>query len=1020
MSIPSIISELVEKFELHKDSYTSGIYNEAQLRIEFIDPFFEALGWDINNKQGYAENYKEVIHEDAIKVGGVTKAPDYCFRIGGVRKFFLEAKKPSVDIKEAIHPAYQLRRYAWSAKLPLSILTDFEEFAIYDCRIKPSPADKSSIARTLYLKYSDYINKWDDITNIFSKDAILKGSFDKYVETTKIKKGTAEVDDAFLKEIESWRDILARNIAIRNPQLTQRELNFSVQQTIDRIIFLRICEDRGIENYGRLQALLNGTQIYLRLGELFRMADERYNSGLFYFRKESGRFGSPDELTLNLTIDDNTLKEIIKNLYYPDSPYEFSVLPAYILGYVYEQFLGKVIRLTAGHRAVVEEKPEVRKAGGVYYTPTYIVDYIVKNTVGKLVENKTPNEVEKLRILDPACGSGSFLLGAYQYLLDWHQNWYTKNNPEKWLKGRNPRLVERRKGDFRLTTPERKRILLNNIYGVDIDPQAVEVTKLSLLLKVLEGETEETIIQQLKLFHERALPDLANNIKCGNSLIGPDFYENQQMDLFNEEERYRINAFDWNTEFSEIMKDGGFDAVIGNPPYIRIQGLKEWAPKEVEFYKNYYVSASKGNYDIYVVFVERGLSLLNPNGLLGFILPHKFFNSKYGEPLRTLISKGKQLAEIVYFSAEQVFAGATTYTCLMFLKKTSSKECHIIKVKNISEWLTNGKFQEGIINSDLIKGNEWNFIVGDHSKLFDKINKTNLKLGNIADIFVGLQTSADKVFILNLIKEEEKFLILFSKSLNCECNLEKDLMHPIVSGTDVVRYSMLPNRQYILFTYDINNEKANLILLDKISKLYPKTMEYILKNQKILENREHGKFKNNQWYRLGRSQNLGIQGRIKICIPRLLKKLYATIDSVGTHFLDNVDVGGVSLKNIYKEQSLYFLLGLLNSNLLNWYFSFVGGTFRGGWLSANRQFLSQLPIRIIDFSNKNDKEHYDTVLASVDRMLELNKQLRLSKTEHDKIVINRQIEATDKQIDRLVYELYGLTEEEIETIEKNQ
>jgi len=669
MSIPSIISELVEKFELHKDSYTSGTYNEAQLRIEFIDPFFEALGWDINNRQGYAENYKEVIHEDAIKVGGVTKAPDYCFRIGGVRKFFLEAKKPSVDIKEAIHPAYQLRRYAWSAKLPLSILTDFEEFAIYDCRIKPSPTDKSSQARTLYLQYSDYINKWDDITNIFSKDAILKGSFDKYVESKKGKKGTAEVDDAFLKEIESWRDILARNIAIRNPQLSQRELNFAIQQSIDRIIFLRICEDRGIENYGRLQALLNGTQIYNRLTELFRMADERYNSGLFYFRKESGRFGSPDELTLNLTIDDNTLKEIIKNLYYPDSPYEFSVLPAYILGYVYEQFLGKVIRLTAGHRAVVEEKPEVRKAGGVYYTPTYIVDYIVKNTVGKLVENKSPNEVEKLRILDPACGSGSFLLGAYQYLLDWHQDWYTKNNPEKWLKGRNPRLVERRKGDFRLTTPERKRILLNNIYGVDIDPQAVEVTKLSLLLKVLEGETEETIVNQLKLFHERALPDLANNIKCGNSLIGPDFYENQQMDMFNEEERYRINAFDWNTEFPDIMHTGGFDAVIGNPPYIRVDSLPE-----IE--KKYYIlkySSPEGKYDLYYLFIEKSLQLLAKNRFFGMIIPNRFCSSDSGKKLRDIIINYSKEVLINSVSMLNVFGKAKNYPVILIINKLNIK-----------------------------------------------------------------------------------------------------------------------------------------------------------------------------------------------------------------------------------------------------------------------------------------------------------------------------------------------------------
>ena len=250
--LPKTILELIERFDQNHQAYHSDPYNETQLRREFLDPFFEALGWDVNNKQGYAEAYKDVIHEDAIRVGGVTKAPDYCFRIGGTRKFFIEAKKPSIRIKEDINSAFQLRRYAWSAKLPLSILTNFEELAVYDCRIKPDKADKASTARILYFTYQDYVQHWEEIASIFSHEAVLKGSFDKYAEAGKGKKGTAEVDTAFLKEIESWRELLARNLALRNPELTQRELNFSVQRIIDRIIFLRICEDRGIEDYNRL------------------------------------------------------------------------------------------------------------------------------------------------------------------------------------------------------------------------------------------------------------------------------------------------------------------------------------------------------------------------------------------------------------------------------------------------------------------------------------------------------------------------------------------------------------------------------------------------------------------------------------------------------------------------------------------------------------------------------------------------------------------------------------------------
>jgi type I restriction-modification system DNA methylase subunit len=661
MSAPKEILDLVRRFEQNADAYKSSRYNEAQLRQEFVNPFFKCLGWDIDNTRGASEKYKDVIHEAAIKIGGATKAPDYCFRFGGNPIFFLEAKKPAVNIKDDPAPAYQLRRYAWTAQLPLSVLTDFEEFAVYDTRVRPANTDKASAARIRYYAYKEYPDRWEDISAIFSTEAVDNGSFDKYAEAKKGKRGTATVDVAFLETIESWRDMLAKNLALRNPKLTQRELNYAVQVTIDRIIFLRMCEDRGIETDWQLQGLQNGPGIYGRLKQLFVKADERYNSGLFYFHKEPERAEPPDELTPALKIDDRPLQEIIQGLYYPESPYDFRVLPVEILGQVYEQFLGKVIRLTAGHQARVEDKPEVKKAGGVYYTPRYIVDYIVQHTVGQLLPSPmmgegqsgdekpsptphpnplpqggrgsmTPKQATKLRILDPACGSGSFLLGAYQYLLDWHRDWYVADGTKKHTK----EIYQGPGGIWRLTTAEKKRILLNNIYGVDIDPQAVEVTKLSLLLKVLEGESKESLDSQLRFFHERALPDLASNIKCGNSLIGPDFYDGQQLIMFDDEERYRINVFDWNAAFPKIMKAGGFDAVIGNPPW----GQKEIdGDDKVKRYTWEYYPSSKGIYDLFRPFVERGIRLTEKSGMFGMVLPDIVLLKDYQETRRLLLQE---------------------------------------------------------------------------------------------------------------------------------------------------------------------------------------------------------------------------------------------------------------------------------------------------------------------------------------------------------------------------------------------
>jgi hypothetical protein len=479
----------------------------------------------------------------------------------------------------------------------------------------------------------------------------------------------------------------------------------------------------------------------------------------------------------------------------------------------------------------------------------------------------------------------------------------------------------------------------------------------------------------------------------------------------------RVNPFDWDKEFPEILKGGGFDAVIGNPPYVRIQTMKEWAPTEVEFYKEEYAAASKGNYDIYVVFVERALQLLNEKGRMGYILPHKFFKSQYGEPLRGVIAHGKHLGEIVHFGAQQVFPGATTYTCLLFLDKGGNEDFRYVKAEDLEAWRAKGEAVQGNIAADKATLQEWNFVVGPGASLFERLRDQCVTLGDIADLFVGLQTSADAVFIMELVEEGSSTITLKSKALGSEWTFERTLLFPLVSGTDVGRYRPLPERQYILFPYTVHDESARLLSFKVLSESYPLTASYLLKNKTTLEMRERGKFKDAEWYRFGRAQNLGIQSRVKLCIPRLVDRLYAAFDSRGSHFLDNVDVGGVTLKPEAREQTLEYLLGVINSTLLGWCFPLISAPFRGGWLSANRQFLSQVPIRTIDFDDPKDVARHDKMVALVERMLDLHKKLAAATIPADKDLYQRQIEATDAEIDALVYELYGLTEKEIAIVE---
>ncbi|MCP4401196.1 MAG: N-6 DNA methylase, partial [bacterium] len=938
------------------DAYKKGRYNETQARREFIDPLFTAIGWDVDNEQGYAEAYKDVVHEDAIKIGRATKAPDYSFRIGGVRKFFVEAKKPSVDIKEDTHPAYQLRRYAWSAKLPLSILTDFEEFAVYDCRVKPEKTDKASKARVLYLTYTDYERRWEELS-IFSREAILKGSFDKYADSHKAKRGTAEVDVAFLQEIERWRDVLARNIALRNPQLSRRELNFAVQRTIDRIIFLRICEDRGIEEYGKLMALQNGVQLYARMLTLFYQADERYNSGIFHFKTERDSPESPDRLTPELTIDDTVLKDILKNIYYPDSPYEFSVLSSDILGQVYEQFLGKVIRLTAGHQAKVEEKPEVKKAGGVYYTPTYIVEYIVTHTVGELLTTSTPNKAEKLRILDPACGSGSFLLGAYQCLLDWHRDYYLAHTPQKWTKGKAPRLYQNDRDEWKLTIDERKRILLNNVYGVDIDSQAVEVTKLSLLLKVLEGEDEQTISSQMALFQKRVLPDLSHNIKCGNSLIGSDFYDGKQLTLLDEEEMYRINSFDWESEFSEIMQCGGFNTVIGNPPYVRSQFLDS----ESKDYLSKSYSAPAYQPDTFAFFLQKGIDLLEHQGVLGYIIPNGILTNTYYARLRRYILD-KTAVKVIVDLKDGVFATASVDTSIFIL-------CREYDV-------------------NLLKGNRVK--IGEH---LAKIHKDVLTPSNSVEQSVFLKTSdytfntkmdaisfdvAQKI-TLGSIEIREFFEVKAGMKVrkNFVANEQSDARYkPFLLGGNIKPYSLKWSRKWVCYDKQLEKKFTNQAFRDE---------SIFLSSPKLLIRQIMGQ-----------------------------ERIYATIDSE-KYYADQTLYILQPKKNKY---SLFYILGLLCSKVMTFYFSKTLADGKQTFPKIKGAQIKQLPIHIIDFVELSEKFQHDKIVEFVEQMLDLHRQLQDAKMPQAQTMLTRQIEATDRQIDRLVYELYGLTEEEIEIVEK--
>jgi adenine-specific DNA-methyltransferase len=998
-----IIKKLVETFRDNILQYSQANYKEAHVRKEFIDKLFIAFGWDVNNEEGLSERYKEVISEDAIKISGKTKAPDYAFRIGGQRIFFVEAKKPSVNIKQDSEPAFQLRRYAWNSKIPISILTDFQEFVVYDCRIKPDPKDNAVVGRLIYINFEQYLERFDEIWNIFSKEAVLKGSFDRYIETNKGKKGTSEVDNEFLKEIETWRDNLAKNIALRNLNLSISELNYAVQKTIDRILFLRICEDRSIETYEKLKSIAEKPDIYKALLVYFKYADEKYDSGIFDFKS--------DKVTVSLEIDDKILKEIIINFYYPYSPYDFSVLNIEILGSVYERFLGKTIRLTGSHQAKVEEKPEVRKAGGVYYTPEFIVDYIVKNTVEKLIEGKSPKDIEKIRILDPACGSGTFLVRAYSCLLDYHLAYYLKN-PVKYKK----EIYQIKENQYFLTTEIRKKILLNNIFGVDIDPQAVELAKLSLLLKVLENETKESVNQQLKLFQERALPNLDNNIHCGNSVVDSSYFK-QTTIVHDQEELSKINPFDWEDKqngFGNILAEGGFDIVIGNPPYI-----KEYTNKEIfELVKRtnlnkYY----QGKMDFWYIFMCHAIDLLKENGLHSFIAQNNWITSAGASILRNKVLTDSKILSFFDFNDFKVFKEASIQTMVFVLEKkkiTKSYSLDYYKVldKNVSK-------EE--LRNYLITGKDGNKIEHFKAKIYpqDSINKTitfnNSQFNEILDkildkgkyklteknVAQGIVTPQDNIIASHLdilkddsIKKGDGIFVLKNDEIDTLklAQKEKQIIKPFYTTEELFRYyGNQKNKLWVIY--------SGMEVRKNIDE-YPQIKAHLDKFKKIITS-DFGP------YGLHRAREQRFFEGEKILSLRKTSQPYFTY----TNFPCYVSQTYFVIKP--EDINLKYLTGLLNSKLIHFWLK-LKGKKQGEQLQVDKAPLLELPIYKPE--SKDEIKIQDEIVKTVDLIIEANKKLQNINLDSEKNLLEKQIKAFEEKIDDFLYILYKLNKDEQEII----
>jgi len=923
--------------------------------------------------------------------------------------------------------------------------TEYEEFDLYYL-------DRNGFARLfLYL----------------SKEELLdKNTADKLKVKTKFHE--EDISKKLYKDYSTFKHKFFNNIVKKNPQYDKLVLFKKSQKFLDRILFLLFAEDKKLIPENAISLIVDSWDSaddlhYKPLYDLFKIFFTRLNEGHtskktgYVIPAYNGGLFKKDEVLDNISVDDEVLRDDLLIL----SKYDFNTeVDVNILGHIFEHSLSELEEIEAEIKGEIADKQNSkRKKDGVFYTPKYITKYIVEDTIGKLCnEKKEELNIEdfdvseyqnrngkvnakgtvlfnvlqdykkwlfELKILDPACGSGAFLNQALTYLIEEH-------------KFVDDLIAELTNTPLRLFDTD-KSILENNIFGVDINNESVEIAKLSLWLRTAQKG--------------RKLSNLSDNIKSGNSLI-------------SDVEVAGNKAFNWQKEFSDVFANGGFDVVIGNPPYLRVQGLRENFKKETEFYEKYFQS-STGRFDIYVLFMEKSFQLIKDVGVVSFILPHKFLVSDFGEGIRKFLADKRGVYSLIHFESEMVFADASTYTCIINLMHKNSD----LKFKKINPAKIFDNFIFDVADYNSLSDKKWNLQSKSMENLFKKINSQPCKVKDVFEnISQGIVSVGDDIFLMKGKIQGDKF-IGYSEKIKEKIIIEAQVMKPLLKGEDVKKYSALNNTYYCLYPHCVENGKTVPFEEEYFKKNYPLSYNYMLPfKDELIEKKIRYKTNPKAWYSLHRSREVSLFEQDKIITPEISLGTNMTYDE--SFMYHNTKCYTLTKrKNII--ESYKFWLAILNSKLLWFFLSSTGYVLRGGFFTFKTKYLEPFPlpkldnielqepfIKEVDLIIKNTKEFHNILnsftnylqsqfiieklskklqnwykLEFVEFIKELNKAIKKTQAEklsklqemdwmevfdskkRDALHLKDKIDKTDRKIDQMVYELYDLNQEEIRLIE---
>ncbi len=935
------VQQLIESYNQIVSGGKKSQYSEADVGSKFILPLLSALGWDVTKIEDVKEQRRTL-----------TGVADYSLlNIGSVSKIFLELKKFDEDLDGYRRVGGKVKSfsqiaidYAWQSRADWAVLTNFEEFRLYYSRVK-KPED----GLIFRLRYDKFVLAFDKLW-LLSKESVVSGLLDTY-EKRRLRR---DVDEELLKDLVFCRKLLVSNVRKNHPQLSKDEINEATQKILDRLMFIRSCEDRRIIPAESLWTQFSVWQkiaidktvrtFMMDLKNIFRDFYAVYNGKLF-----------APHLCEDLQVDNDILEAILTSLY----NYNFDLIPVDVLGNAYELYIGTIVKEKEGtlkeDELTLVEDPTVRKKHGIYYTPEYVVDYIVRNTLGKMLEKcKTVEEVSKIKVLDPACGSGSFLIKAFDVIKEWYDNYNKRNKVAA-----TPNTLD---VHLQAISDVEEKILTENLYGVDLDPQAVEITMLNLSLKAVKPR--------------KKLPFMGDHIKCGNSLI---FGMGEKLSEYFGENWRENKPFNWEKEFPEVFAQGGFDIVIGNPPYYSMETRKE---EEQKYFQNFRPDVYRGKNDVYYYFIACGLDFLKNNGKLSFIVERYWLEATYGDKLRQKILDNAVIEEIIDFGKLQIFRDSGNHTCIFVFNKNveqKEKDRNMIKVVRVGEWnkspeelLTfikthlDQEYKDASVHifnlsQNTLNSQQWILATVEWQFLLNKIEKNSWKLDDLCEIEQGPKSGLNEVFAVTQRQIREY-------------NLEPRLLRMLIKNSDIRRYYIDWKGKYLIYTTDETNIEE-----------YPSTKEYLERFYGELIKRAEVKDNLYPWYRLQRPRRQKLfDAPEKIVVPYRAPENRFAYDNQ-QFFNDGGDIRVI----VPKPQcpvNIKYIVGCLNSKLLNFFYRFIGRP-KGEVLEYFVEPLQKLPIHKIEFLNPAEKRKHNDLVELVDKMLSLNTQINKINTNFDRYLI---------------------------------